>query len=65
MTADFDTIRAPLRLYLFAWLFVLASSLFAPAVLLAVLAWPTWRVGYRTGWNLAGWQLQREWKVVA
>ena len=53
------------RLYVIAWLFVLASSLFAPAVLLAVLAGPTWRVGYRAGWNLAGWQLQRDWRWVA
>ena len=47
------------RLYLIAWLFVFASSLLAPAVLLAVLAWPTWRIGYRAGWELADFHVSR------
>jgi len=41
------------RAYLLAWVLVLASTLIAPVVLLAVLAWPTWRIGFRAGWELA------------
>jgi len=51
------------RLYALLMLAVLGSALLTPLLLVVVLAWPTWTIGYRAGWRLAGWQ--RHWRWVA